>query len=74
MQNPRFKSWDYDKLIEKKSKIITKPILKKKKLIQNDKIIKENEQKKEDVERHYLFKLETRIIWSEALQMENKKS
>jgi len=73
MQNPRFKSWDYDKLIEKKSKIITKPILKKK-LIQNDKIIKENEQKKEDVERHYLFKLETRIIWSEALQMENKKS
>jgi hypothetical protein len=66
MQNPRFKSWDYDKLIEKKSKIITKPILKKK-LIQN-------EQKKKDVERHYLFKLETRIIWSEALQMENKKS
>jgi hypothetical protein len=73
MQNPRFKSWDYDKLIEKKSKIITKPILKKK-LIQNDKIIKENEQKKKDVERHYLFKLETRIIWSKALQMENKKS
>jgi len=73
MQNPRFKSWDYDKLIEKKSKIITRPILKKK-LIQNDKIIKENEQKKKDVERHYLFKLETRIIWSEALQMENKKS
>jgi hypothetical protein len=65
MQNPRFKSWDYDKLIEKKSKIITKPILKKK-LIQN-------EQKKKDVERHYLFKLETRIIWSEALQMEKKK-
>ena len=73
MQNPRFKSWDYDKLIEKKSKIITKPILKKK-LIQNDKIIKENEQKKKDVKRHYLFELETRIIWSEALQMENKKS
>ena len=46
MQNPRLKSWDYDKLIEKKSKIITKPILKKKKLIQNDKIIKENEPKK----------------------------
>ena len=72
MQNPRFKSWDYDKLIEKKSKIITRPILKKK-LIQNDKIIKENEQKKKDVERHYLFKLETRIIWLEALQMEKKK-
>jgi hypothetical protein len=45
MQNMWSSSWDWDRPIEKKIKLITKSISKKK-LMQNNKIVKENEQKK----------------------------
>jgi len=45
MQNMWSNSWDWDRPIEKKIKLITKSISKKK-LMQNNKIVKENEQKK----------------------------
>jgi hypothetical protein len=47
--NPHPKSWDWDNSIEKKLKETTKPIIlkrKKKKTMSNDKIKRENKQKK----------------------------
>jgi len=38
--------------------------------MQNNKIVKENEKKEEDVERHWFFKLVNRVIKLEVLQIE----